>query len=127
MGKYQDPVAPQAIQRVTEFECFRNIQWRGDWIRLDGLAAELKEEVYNMRKLYSIVLGLLFCAGIVHAQVVEDGLVSYWTFNEDTVEGNTVRDTRGQSHGEFEGNPQIVPGKFDEGLELDGNSRVRIV
>jgi hypothetical protein len=28
---------------VTELECSRNIQWRGDWIRVDALAAELGE------------------------------------------------------------------------------------
>lgn len=28
---------------VTELECSRNIQWRGDWVRVDALAAELRE------------------------------------------------------------------------------------
>jgi hypothetical protein len=28
---------------VTELECSRNIQWRGDWIRADALEAELRE------------------------------------------------------------------------------------
>ncbi len=27
---------------VTELECSRNIQWRGDWVRVDTLAAELR-------------------------------------------------------------------------------------
>jgi hypothetical protein len=29
---------------VTELECSRNIQWRGNWVRVDALAAELREE-----------------------------------------------------------------------------------
>ena len=29
---------------VTELECSRNIQWRGSWVRVDDLAAELKGE-----------------------------------------------------------------------------------
>ena len=28
---------------VTELECSRNIQWRGDWVRADALEAELRE------------------------------------------------------------------------------------
>jgi hypothetical protein len=28
---------------VTELECSRNIQWRGDWVRVDALATELRE------------------------------------------------------------------------------------
>jgi hypothetical protein len=30
-------------QWVSELECSRNIQWRGSWVRLDALAAELRE------------------------------------------------------------------------------------
>jgi hypothetical protein len=30
-------------QWVSELECSRNIQWRGDWVRLDALAASLRE------------------------------------------------------------------------------------
>ncbi len=29
---------------VSELECSRNIQWRGDWVRLDAVAAELREK-----------------------------------------------------------------------------------
>jgi hypothetical protein len=31
-------------QWVSELECSRNIQWSGDWVRLDALAAELRVE-----------------------------------------------------------------------------------
>lgn len=31
-------------QWVSELECSRNIQWRGDWVRLDSLATELREK-----------------------------------------------------------------------------------
>jgi len=29
---------------VSELECSRNIQWHGDWVRMDALAAELRED-----------------------------------------------------------------------------------
>jgi hypothetical protein len=29
---------------VTELECSRNIQWRGDWVRVDALAADLRAD-----------------------------------------------------------------------------------
>lgn len=29
---------------VTELECSRNIQWRGDWVRVDALGAKLREK-----------------------------------------------------------------------------------
>lgn len=31
-------------QWVSELECSRNIQWRGDWVRLDSLATDLREK-----------------------------------------------------------------------------------
>ena len=31
-------------QWVSELECSRNIQWRGDWVRLDALATELRKK-----------------------------------------------------------------------------------
>ncbi len=31
-------------QWVSELECSRNIQWHGDWVRLDALASELREK-----------------------------------------------------------------------------------
>ena len=79
-----------------------------------------------MRKLCFTILGLLICAGVTQTQVVEEDLVSYWTFDADTIDGNTARDIIGQSHGEFEGKPQTVPGKFGEGLEFDGSNRIKI-
>ena len=43
--------------------------------------------------------------------VVTDGLISYWTFDEADIDGDTVNDVWGESHGTLVDNPEIV----DEG------------
>jgi hypothetical protein len=60
-------------------------------------------------------------------QVVTDGLVGYWTFNEGDIDGETVMDVWGENHGTIMGNTQVVDGKFGKALEFDGvNSYVEI-
>ncbi|MHC4677691.1 MAG: LamG-like jellyroll fold domain-containing protein [Planctomycetota bacterium] len=63
-------------------------------------------------------------ADITRAQVVEEGLVSYWTFDRDDIEGNTVKDLLGNNDGTMSGNPIIVEGKIGDALEFDGDDHV---
>ena len=49
------------------------------------------------------------------------GLVGYWSFDVDTVDGTTVQDVSGQHDGVIEGDPQLVPGMFNEAMEFDGS------
>lgn len=56
----------------------------------------------------------------VNAQIVTDGLVSYWSFDSDAIEGKTVKDIWGEHDGTMVGNPKVVGGKVGQGLELDG-------
>lgn len=57
---------------------------------------------------------------VLNAQVVNDGLVSYWSLNRETIEANTVRDIWGSNHGTIHGEPKITEGKFGEAIEFDG-------
>ena len=53
-------------------------------------------------------------------EFVTEGLVSFWTFDKSDIEGDTVKDVWGENHGTMQGDPEIVEGKIEEGLQLDG-------
>jgi len=56
------------------------------------------------------------------AQVITDGLVSYWTLDAADIEGDTVKDVWGANHGVMEGKVKVVEGKINQGLEFDGST-----
>ena len=53
--------------------------------------------------------------------IVTDGLVSYWTFDEQDIAGGTVKDVWGENDGKIVGNPKVVNGQVGEALEFDGS------
>ncbi len=55
------------------------------------------------------------------AQIVEDGLVSYWSFDANNIAGNTVTDGNGNYNGTINGNPKKVAGKIGNALAFDGD------
>ena len=57
-------------------------------------------------------------AGVAKAQVVTDGLVSYWTFDKTHIDGKTVTDLLGNNDGAINGEPKAVDGKFGQALEF---------
>ena len=62
----------------------------------------------------------------VNAQFPTDGVVGYWSFDAGTINGKTVQDVLGDNDGELDGNPKVVAGKVDKGLEFDSNNFVHI-
>ena len=54
--------------------------------------------------------------------VIEDGLIGYWSFDKDTVKGNTIEDIWGNQDAEMIGKLQIVEGKFGEAVRLEGGA-----
>lgn len=67
------------------------------------------------------VLLLTLVSGIVtNAEVVTEGLVSYWSFNQNTIQGKTAKDTWGNNDAEIKGDPKVISGKVGEALEFDG-------
>ena len=58
--------------------------------------------------------------------VIEDGLIGYWSFDKDTVKGNTVEDIWGDQDAEMIGKLQIVKGKFGEAVRLEGGAGARV-
>ena len=58
--------------------------------------------------------------------VIEDGLIGYWSFDKDTVKGNTVQDIWGDQDAEMIGKIQVVQGKFGEAAQLEGGAGSRV-
>ena len=84
-----------------------------------------------MRKKMILILTFSICAlfvtvPLVDAQFPEDGVVGYWSFDDGTINGNTVKDVLGKNDGELDGNPKSVNGKVGKGLEFDGQNFVHI-
>jgi hypothetical protein len=49
-------------------------------------------------------------SAVAQAQLVTDGLVSYWSFDKADIKGDEVRDAWGKNHGKTVGNPKSVAG-----------------
>ena len=77
-----------------------------------------------MKKLPYLLTFLMIIAPVVFnataATIVTDGLVSYWTFDEQDITDNTVKDVWGNNNGIIVGEPKIVAGQVGDALEFDG-------
>ena len=75
---------------------------------------------------FIMALTAFMCANVLEAQVIEDGLVLYWPFDEADIKGDTVSDVVGGNDGTLIGGPAIGEGKYGDGLVFgDGASRTR--
>lgn len=52
-------------------------------------------------------------------QLVEQGLISYWSFDKSGIIGDTVKDIKGGHDGTIVGSPEVVNGKINEALSLN--------
>lgn len=69
--------------------------------------------------LFFVVVGVAACTFVAEAQVVQDGLVSYWSF-----EGGDVSDRIGDNDGTINGDPEVVAGNIGDALKFDGDDSV---
>ncbi|MCG9126079.1 LamG domain-containing protein [Candidatus Poribacteria bacterium] len=67
------------------------------------------------------ILCLMFFSYNSSANIVTDGLVSYWTFDQKDIEGKSVKDVWGKNNGTIVGAPNVVEGKVGDALEFDGS------
>ncbi len=79
----------------------------------------------------NVKMGLILALAILvlqtnplESQVVEDGLVSYWSFDDADVRGNIVKDIVGGNDGTIVGAPKHVKGKISEAFEFGGQPDV---
>ena len=57
----------------------------------------------------------------VNAAIVTDGLISFWTFDANTVQGDTIEDIWGQNDGTIQGDPETSnDAKIGQAIDLDG-------
>ena len=67
---------------------------------------------------------ILLCTFIliigVKAQVVTDGLVSYYTLDKDDIAGDTVKDIIGDKDGTIIGQPKSIEGHLGDALDFGG-------
>ncbi len=76
----------------------------------------------NLISAFVFVTALTFmCPNMAKAELVTEGLVSYWNFNKANMQGETVKDVWGENDGTIKGDPKAVEGKFGEALEFDGD------
>ena len=69
----------------------------------------------------AIIGVVLMATNTAHArQAITDGLVSYWSFNKDSVAGKTVQDIVSANDGTMDGNVEVVDGKVGEALKFSG-------
>ena len=82
------------------------------------------KEKHSYIPLYTTLLSICFLTtipgNVLNAQVVTDGLVSYWSLNKATFQANTVIDTWGSNDATINGDPKVTNGKVKEALEFDG-------
>ena len=77
-------------------------------------------------KILIAVFLLASVAGLSEAQIVREGLVSYWSFNADSIKGDKVSDLWGDNHGTLIEDPLEVEGKYGEALEFTGDNHIDI-
>ena len=60
------------------------------------------------------------CLPLAQGGMVKDGLIANWSFDRDTVIGDTVKDLAGNYDAKMMGGPKIVAGKHGQAIEFDG-------
>ena len=75
----------------------------------------------NVKKGLILALTILVLqTNSLKSQVVEDGLISYWSFDAADVQGNLVKDLVGGNDGTIVGAPKQVKGKVGQAFEFGG-------
>ena len=73
---------------------------------------------------FAVIVTVFMYTNMAKAQVVTEGLVSYWTFDKTDIDGDTVKDVFGENDGTMKGDPKVVEGKVSQALEFDGDDYV---
>lgn len=73
--------------------------------------------------IYSLILSIIISILLINSSIgsiITDGLVSYWTFDNEHIVDKTAKDVWGDNNGVINGNPKLVRGQVGEALEFDG-------
>ena len=72
-----------------------------------------------------VLFALTVMANLAKADCPE-GLVSYWSFDKDTINGDTVEDLCGDNDGEMINDPEVVNGVYGQALKFSGANHVEV-
>ncbi len=75
---------------------------------------------------YVFAIFVFIYANIVEAQIVTDGLVSYWTFDKADIDGKTVKDVIGNNHGNIVNKVDVANGKINQAALFSGGGYVEV-
>ena len=73
----------------------------------------------NMLLVFFFIISILIINSS-NGSIITDGLVSYWTFDNEHIVDKTAKDVWGDNNGTLNGNPKLVRGHVGEALEFDG-------
>ena len=74
-----------------------------------------------MAAIFAVIGLTTFTWQVKAAGVITDGLLSYWSFDEATINGDTVKDIVGGRDATINGDPEIVEGIFGEALHFSND------
>lgn len=84
-------------------------------------------KTFNILVLVFFIVIVSMSATLAKAQLVTDGLVSYWSLDANTIQGKTVKDVWGKNDGTLAGNAKVrAAGKVNGAMEFGGNDSVDI-
>lgn len=84
----------------------------------------MSSRIFIVISFLAVIAASIWCTDTTEAQVITDGLVSFWTFDRADVDGDTVKDIVGGNDGVMEGGKIVDDGKINAAIELDGSSFV---
>ena len=69
----------------------------------------------------SVLTVASLCSSGYAGSAVTDGLVSYWTFDQQDIARDIAEDVWGENDGTIVGDPKVVAGQVNDALEFDGS------
>ena len=74
----------------------------------------------------TVIIILGWYADAARAQIVEEGLVGYWSLDGASINGETITGVLASREGIIVGDPKIVTGKIGQALEFDGDDHIEL-
>ncbi len=75
---------------------------------------------------YLFAISVIIYFNSAEAQIVTDGLVSYWTFDKADIDGKTVKDVIGSNDGNIINKVDVTNGKINQALLFTGGGYVEV-
>jgi len=72
------------------------------------------------------VITVFMCANVAKAELIEDGLVGYWSLDANTTDGKNVEDVWDDNEGTITGDYKKAVGRVGDAMEFDGLTSVDI-